>query len=253
MRQKSHNKIQSTYWDKIALKRERELSQQKTSWPAIKEMEEFFEFLNPQKNDRILEIGCGTGRYTMPLLQLGCKVHGTEISALSLRMLRKLAKAEHLERNLSLEATDFENPKKCQVHFNKYSKALMVAVIHHFDPPKRNTIMKNIVSSLKKGGSLTSLEPNPLNPFYYFLYFWRFLLNKQGVNRWSTETGMLYTNIFNLKRLYRRMGLVDIQVKRYAFFPSAFGKYFPPILLINDIITRTPILKEFSAYIWIKG
>ena len=252
MKSTNHNRQQERFWDQIALKKKAEEGKP-IHYPAEKEMKEFFQFLCARKNKRVLEIGCGTGRYTLPLLKKGCFVHGTEISAKSINRLVKQAKALGLERNLTTEKTTFESPKACIPHKGKFDQALMVAVIHHFFPKKRKQIFQNIVDSLKKGGRVTALEPNPLNPFYYCLYFWRWLLNKKNVNRWSTETGMLYTNIFNLKRLFTQAGLKKMEIKRYAFLPSIFGNYFPIVLKFNDIITNTPILKEFSAYIWIKG
>lgn len=252
MKQKTHNNQQEIFWDKIAIKRDRE-GNQSPEYPALKEMKEFFQFFGARKTDRILEVGCGTGRYTLPLLQKGCAVHATEISAKSLVSLRRRAKELGIAKKLSVKKDALEDPKKSKVHAGKFNKALMVAVIHHFDPSKREQIFCNIVGSLKKGGEVTALEPNPLNPFYYCLYFYRWLFNKRGVNRWSTETGMLFTNIINLRRLYAQAGLQQIEVKRYAFFPSAAGKYFPIFLKINDFITNTPLLKEFSAYIWVKG
>lgn len=248
----SHNRLQESFWDKIALKRDNE-GYRSPDYPAMKEMREFFKFFGAQKNDHILEVGCGTGRYTLPLLQKGCFVHGTEISGKSLSSLRKQAKTLGVSNKLTVKKDTLEDPKKSQIYIGKFNKALMVAVIHHFDPRKRKQIFQNITNSLKKSGSVTALEPNPLNPFYYCLYFYRWLFNKQNVNRWSTETGMLYTNIFNLKRLYTQAGLKKIEVKRYAFLPSASGRYLPFLLILNDIITNTPLLKEFSAYIWIKG
>lgn len=248
----SHNRLQENFWDKIALKRDNE-DYRFPDYPAMKEMREFFKFFGAQKNDHILEVGCGTGRYTLPLLQRGCSIHGTEISAKSLKSLKKQAMILGVEDRLTVKKDTLEDPNKSRIYANKFNKALMVAVIHHFDPKKRKQIFQNIVNSLKDGGSVTSLEPNPLNPFYYCLYFYRWLFNRQNVNRWSTETGMLYTNIFNLKKLYTQAGLKNIKVKRYAFFPSASGRYLSALLILNDIITNTPILKEFSAYIWIKG
>ncbi|MEK7064528.1 MAG: class I SAM-dependent methyltransferase [Patescibacteria group bacterium] len=252
MRRKTHNYQQEIFWDKIATKRDNE-GYRSPEYPALKEMKDFFQFFGARKNDRILEVGCGTGRYTLPLLQKGCAVHGTEISAGSLKSLQKQAKDLGVQKKLTVKKDALEDPKKSQTYAGKFNKALMVAVIHHFDPAKRGQIFENIVNSLKKGGEVTALEPNPLNPFYYCLYFYRWLFNKQGVNRWSTETGMLFTNIINLKRLYAQAGLKQIEIKRYAFFPSAAGRYFPVFLKINDYITNTPFLREFSAYIWIKG
>ena len=252
MKSITHNRHQEDFWDKIALRRTAE-GERSDNFPSKKEREKFFRFLRPRKNSLVLEIGAGTGSYTLPLLAKGCFIHATEISAKSLGWLKELAKAKGVLKRLTIEKTSFEDPKNTAKHSSKFDKALMIAVIHHFDPKKRKEIFQNIVTSLKKGGEVIAMEPNPFNPFYYCLYFYRWLFNKQGVNRWSTETGMLYTHVFNLRRLFARCELTEIEVKRYAFFPSAAGKYFPVLLAVNDFLVRIPILKEFCAFIWIKG
>jgi len=205
MGQLIHDKTQEEYWDKIAGKR-RFSKQREIPYPAIKEMEEFFGFvgIKPGKKLRILEIGCGTGRYTLPLLKRGHCVLGTELSRESLDLLKERARKEGVLKNLRVEQNSFENKKLCQKYFGKFDLVLMVAVIHHFDHQKREKIFKNIVHSVKKGGWVVALEPNPLNPLYYLLYFWRWFRNAQNVNRWATEKGMLFTNTFNLKRLFQQ-------------------------------------------------
>lgn len=248
----NHNQFQRRHWDKIA-KNIPILEWKQIPYPAIKEMEEFFDFMALKEKSHILEIGCGRGRYTLPLLKRGHRILGTDLSKKSLYVLKTCAKKENLAARLQVEQNSFENESRCRKYFGKFDLALMVAVIHHFDPQKREKIFTNIVRCLKKGGWAVALEPNPLNIFYYFLYFWRFLINEQNVNRWATEKGMLFTSSLNLKYLFKRAGLKDIQTRGYAFLPSSFGKRFPPVLTFNDFLVKLPLIKELAAFIWIKG
>lgn len=247
-----HNLIQQKYWDTVATSLE--VSKDDVlSFPALRERERFFEFVGFRKDDAILEIGCGTGKYTLSLLRLGCKVYATDISNKSLEVLRKSAKEEKLNGNLTIEKNSFEKEKDCQKYFNRFDFVICVGVIHHFDPHKRKRIFANIVRSTKIGGEVVAMEPNPLNPLYYFLYFWRTLANIKGKNRWYTEKGFLKTSSFSLKNLFTNAGLQEIEIKRYAWFPSKFGNWLPLVLKLNDMLNKLPILKEMSAFIWIKG
>lgn len=249
---KNHNLIQQVYWDSVAPDY-KITNQDNWPFPAIREKELFFEFAGFKPGDEILEIGCGTGRYTLGLLRMECKVYATDISEKSIEILKKSAEEEKLEKNLVIEQNTFEDTKKCQKLFNKFDYVLFVGVIHHLDPGKKMAILANVVNSLKNGGKLVALEPNPLNPLYYCLYLWRALADIKGRNRWYTEKGFLKTSVFSLKTLFKSMGLEKIEVKRYAWFPSRFGNNCPFILKLNDVLNSIPVLKEISAFIWIKG
>jgi 2-polyprenyl-3-methyl-5-hydroxy-6-metoxy-1,4-benzoquinol methylase len=249
-KQSNHDQIQADHWDKIARSRYQDV---KTTVPAQKEMVEFFHFLDLKNNSKILEIGCGTGRYTLPLLKNNHQITATDLSSSSLEVLKNHAIKNKVNNNLTLEKNNFEDEKKTEKYIKQFDLAMMIAVIHHFHPKKRKIIFKNIVNSIKSNGQVVALEPNPLNPFYYLLYFWRWLNNSSNVNRWQTEKGMLFTNAQNLKKLFQESGLNNITIRRYAFLPSKSGNYFPLLLSLNDFIVKIPLLKEFSAFIWIKG
>lgn len=248
----AHNTLQEKYWDKVATKTHF-LGREELPYPARKEEKEFFEFMDMTRKLHILEIGCGTGRYTLPLLRKGHYVAATDVSSESLELLKKQALMEGLSKNLRVEKNNFEEEKLCQKYFGKFDLALMVGVIHHFDPQKREKIFKNVVLSVKTGGQVVALEPNPLNPFFYLLYFFNWLGNIQDVHRWTTEKGMLYTSVFNLRRLFQKFGLERIQIKRYALLPSILGGRFTFVLFFNDLLLKIPMIKEFSLFIWIKG
>ncbi|AMP20963.1 hypothetical protein AZF37_07130 [endosymbiont 'TC1' of Trimyema compressum] len=46
-----------------------------------------FDLLKPQKGMRILDVGCGTGNFSIKLAKLGCEVTGIDVSE---EMLKKL-------------------------------------------------------------------------------------------------------------------------------------------------------------------
>ena len=52
-------------------------------------LEKFIRFTALDKNSRILEIGCGAGRYTIPLIQAGYPITAIDISRGMIEQLRK--------------------------------------------------------------------------------------------------------------------------------------------------------------------
>lgn len=249
---KPHNLVQQEYWDSVAADY-KIINENNWPFPAIREKKLFFEFAGFKPGDKILEIGCGTGRYTLSLLRMGCKVYATDISGESIKILRKTAEEQNLSENLIAEKNAFEDREECRKFFNQFDYVVFISVIAHLDPYKRKNILMNVVNSLKEAGKIVALEPNPLNPLYYCVYLWRALADIKGRNRWYTEKGFLKNNVFRLKALFRAMGLQKIEVKRYAWFPSRFGNNLPVILEINDVLNKIPFLKEISAFIWIKA
>lgn len=245
-----HELVQTEYWDKIA---ELSYSTENLSYPALLEMERFFDFVGLKEDKSILEIGCGTGKFTLPLLRKGYRILAIDISEKSLDVLARKAREEGLGHRLIVEKSNFELEQNVQRHFGQFDIVLCVASIHHFDPTKKERIFANIVKTLKRGGKLIALEPNPLNPLYYFLYLWREIINVQNRNRWATEMAFLKLGLSNLKRLFENNGLGQIQVKRYAWLPSKFAIYCPFVIQLNEFLLKVPLIRNMSAFIWIKG
>jgi len=251
-RMKEHNLIQTAYWDSVAANN-KVFGCDEMPYPAKREMERFFEFSGFKGGENILEIGCGTGRYTLALLRMGCRVCATDISSESISVLKKSAEARGLDNNLSLEVDTFEDSGRCSRFTGKFDYVLFVAVIHHLDPAKKEDIIANAVKSLKAGGKIIALEPNPFNPLYYLLYFWRWCARIKGKNRWATEKGFLRTSTFSLKKLFHKSGLKNIKVCRYAWLPSVLGNSAPFILPVNDILNKIPVVREMSAFTWMSA
>ncbi|MGB9792759.1 MAG: class I SAM-dependent methyltransferase [Thermacetogeniaceae bacterium] len=61
------------------------------------EKEPVYEFLQPAAGEEILDVGCGTGNFSLELARLGAKVTGIDISEEMLGVARRKAEAEGLE------------------------------------------------------------------------------------------------------------------------------------------------------------
>lgn len=248
----NHNAFQAEFWDKRSQYSTPE-DIRDIPYPALLEMKEFFEFMDLKERSTILEIGCGKGRYTLPLLRRGHIIHATEISRESLKYLVKRASEEKFTKRLTTEETDFEDEKDYKKHLGKFDVALCVSTIHHFNSEKRDKIFFNIVRSVKPGGMVIALEPNPLNPLWYLLFLWRGIRNVQADSRWTADKGFLRSSQRNLKRSFRKAGLKEITVKRYAWLPSRFANNLKFVVWFNEFLLRLPFIKNTSAFIWIKG
>lgn len=58
-----------------------------------------FDLFQPQSEEKILDIGCGTGNFSIKLAKRGCKVVGIDISQAMLEEARKKTKKNNLDIN----------------------------------------------------------------------------------------------------------------------------------------------------------
>lgn len=71
-----------------------------------------FKLFKPEKGMRILDIGCGTGNFSIKLAEKGCKVIGVDISQEMLKIAREKAKKKNLDiefYNMDVYNLDFQD------------------------------------------------------------------------------------------------------------------------------------------------
>src|SRR3989338_3028137 len=240
----NHNTRQEKYWNKEAY----DIARTKMTVPAIIELENFFNFINLLGKTKILDVGCGGGRLTIPLLKKGYEVTGTEIAEKNITEIAHIARKENLIKNLTLKKTSLEKPE----FRNKFDIAICCNIIHHLNPDTKLLIMKNIHSALKRGGKIAIIEPNPFCLLYYPWYLLKEITGTD-TGRWEVEKEFLNSTPKKLKNLLHLSGFKNIILERYAVIPSRVGTIIPPIISLNKLLVKTPLIKNFSAFIWIKA
>lgn len=241
-----HNQIQSNYWDQEAdriFKINEEMSQL-----AKKEIEDFFDYINLGSNQDILEIGCGAGRFTFPMLRKGNRVTGTDVSDKSLELLKRMAQKEGLAQNLKVKNIDFTK----KIYKNQFDLVVIGNVIHHFIPERKQVIINNIVTALKPGGKVAIWEPNAYCPMYLP---WYAILELSGKERgiWAAEKGVFKSRFSEIKRLLENAGIKNVELKRHTLIPLRLDQYIKNVGKINKQLLKIPVFRNMSAYLWIKG
>ena len=184
--------------------------------PVDVEQDKFFEFAGFKQGDVVWDFGCWGFRFFISLLSMGCKVYGTD---------KKLP-------NLP--------PKE------KIDKFLLACVLHYNNITDKAFILLTAYDKLKNGGQIVIIEPNKYNPFFYCLYFWRWLRRSKCERRWSAEKYMFSEK--ELIKILKMTGFKNIECRKYAWLPSKFG-----LLFLNRILNRIPIVNMFNAFNWIKA
>ena len=163
------------------------------------ELNKFFKFAGFKKGDLVWDYGCGLGRFWPSLKKQGCKIYATDKKYVSL---------------VTPMATISSEPPKEQV-----DKVLLSCVLHYNED--KSLILHEAYTQLKKGGHIVIIEPNPYNPFFYCLYFWRWLIRSKTTRRWYNEKYM--SSRLELLHMLDRQGFRKVEVKKYAWLLSKFG------------------------------
>lgn len=120
--------------------------------------------INYDKNCKILDIGCGTGRHDIELAKRGYNVTGIDLSESMLAKAKE--KAEKAAVNLNLQQADarklqFENQFDVVIMLCGGGFPLMETDEMNFE------ILKNAAKALKKNGKLIFTTLNGLYPLYH--------------------------------------------------------------------------------------
>lgn len=84
--------------------------------------------------DHVVEVGCGTGKFTLPLAEFGKKVTAIDFSEKMLGVLEKKAAARGLLDRITLQHGDIEN---LELPPGSAQAILSIAVIRHFEDDRR--------------------------------------------------------------------------------------------------------------------
>lgn len=108
------------------------------------------DMLDPAMNEgRILDAGCGSGKYSIPLKMRGFDVVSLDISFRALEMLRKSSKTRELEIDI-MAANVFQLP----FMDDSFDLVWCYGVLQHLLSKERNTAVREFERILKKEGVL---------------------------------------------------------------------------------------------------
>jgi len=110
-----------------------------------------------QPNDRILDLGCGTGRNSCLMakyLREKGSIVGLDIGA---EMIEQFEKKCAKYPNVEIQNLRIDDPLPFE---NEFDKALLSFVFHGFPDDRKKLIVENVKRALKPGGALYILDYN---------------------------------------------------------------------------------------------
>jgi len=199
------------------------------------ELEFLVRLLGNPKGKKILDLGCGTGKFGLKLAKMSNEVIGIDVSENSIKIANKTAKKYYIKTFKGI-VDNFKETK----YKNYFDYVLAINMFHHTNDA--DIILKNINNSLKKDGVLIVFEVNPFN-----LLFIPFLISCGQLKSHLTKE-YLRSNIFSLKKLLEKNKFEIFEIHKWCLLPTKFYNYSLKIKSLNEVLNKIPIIKFFSAF-----
>lgn len=128
--------------------------------------EQFLQLLKASKNDKILDVGCGTGWHIFHYGPQCRFVVGIDISREGLKRASRRLKSLRKHSNVQFIRGSVE---KLPFSKNSFNKVLCVSLIEHVEHPRIS--LSEMHRVLLKNGLIVIGTPNRFDPFYQTLQF----------------------------------------------------------------------------------
>lgn len=155
---------------------------------------------------KILEVGCGMGKFTLPLLRRGFNITGLDLSPF---LLQKLLEYNNNLFDIDLICSDIlEIPEE---YNNQFDHVIGFFTLHHF--LQLETYFQAMKRVLKPGGTICFIEPNAYNPLYYIQIAFTPSMS------WKGDKGVAMMRRSRFEKAASYAGLSNLRLEKYGFFP----------------------------------
>src|SRR3989338_6526496 len=199
-----------------------------------------FAGISPGSN--ILEIGSGAGRFTIHLLKAEFKVTCVDLSEAQLKRLDEDSRkagipADKLKAHCAA-VEDMSNSAG-----DHYDVIIGFFILHHLDTDNLQAHFSEFRKLLKPGGRICFLEPNRLNPLFFFQYVFQKDMDLRS------EIGTFKLSRKLLKKVLFLACYKDVTFKNFGFFPPQIVNRFGSVLKFERLVEKIPILKRFLPFL----
>ncbi len=167
---------------------------------------------------KVLEIGAGTGRDSIPLLAHGARVYQLDYAENSLRILKRLADEDHLPVTI-IGGDTFSLPFRDETFDVVFHQGLL----EHFRHLQAQALLKENIRVLKRGGYLLVDVPQR----YHLYTLVKHLL--MAVDGWFAGWERSFS-VGELKALLQSLGLTPVQAYGEWMYPSFFYRSVREVL-----------------------
>lgn len=160
--------------------------------------------------ERVLEVGCGMGRFTMRMAARGVHIEGLDLSPVLLDRFRALNAGRFA---IPLHCGDVVAPPSDLL--NRFDVVVGFFVLHHVKDV--GEAVGAMARMLKPGGRLVLLDANGYNPLFYVQ-----VLGTPGMT-WAGDKGMTRMRPGLVSRALAQAGMGQFELTRFGVFPAIVG------------------------------
>jgi SAM-dependent methyltransferase len=186
------------------------------------------------RSDRILEVGCGMGRYTLALAERGLRVEGLDLTPFLLERLREYDGGRFAIPLHCLDIVDA--PAELGGRFDAVLALFTLHHVHDLQPA-----ITAMAALLRPGGRVVFLEPNPYNPLYYLQ-----IAATPGMS-WEGDGGIVRMRPAVLRAAAEAAGLERFRYERFGFFPP-FAANQPLGSRLERALERIPVWRPLLPF-----
>jgi ubiquinone/menaquinone biosynthesis C-methylase UbiE len=115
-------------------------------------------WLNPAAGSRVLDVGCGVGRWSRQLAKRGAVVTGVDLSPTMIAEAQRRARSDGVDRRCQFRVQDLSELELS----SQFDTVLAVTVLQHIlDPAKLQAAVTSMARHLAPGGRMVVLEAAP--------------------------------------------------------------------------------------------
>ncbi|MFT5796207.1 MAG: 2-polyprenyl-3-methyl-5-hydroxy-6-metoxy-1,4-benzoquinol methylase [Ascidiaceihabitans sp.] len=197
-----YNDLQRTYYETRPIQHNHRMVLDRSPY-VLNHVDHMIDLAGLQHGQRILDVGCGMGKFTIPLREKGFDVEGLDLSPRLLEMLNKE------DPTIPTTCGDLHNLDPA-LH-GKYDHVIGFFMLHHlFDLDKA---FGQFAKLLKPNGRVSFIEPNPNCPL-----FWAQITFMPTMS-WKAEKGIFNLGKRNLCGMIDRAGLKTPHISQYGILP----------------------------------
>ena len=203
--EEGHNSYQLAYYENRRPRANHRIAVRSTPYIA-NHIEKFVAFSGISREQSVLDIGCGMGKYTIPLAQQGYKLEGLDLSQKLLDQLQNNA-AERAQ--IITHCGDILRPDPTLA--GRFDHVIGFFVLHHLIDLEET--FRRCAQLLRPGGRITFLEPNPYCPLYYAQ------ITFSPTMSWKAEKGILNLTPSRMSQAVGAAGFSDFHLERFGILP----------------------------------
>ncbi len=187
-------------------------------------------FMSEYKLEKLLDVGCGTGRIVKFFNENGFKSLGCDIYEDALKFARKINK-----KNTIIKASATKLPFKN----NSFDIISVISVIEHLSPVEVEKFLNEAKRILKPKGFIFLVTPNFASPI-------RLLLREKWF-AYSDPTHIKFYTPKSLSVLLKSFGFIDTKTRFKATYKPIFDRAFPPLFGKLPFWTKNLIIYLFFS------